>query len=70
VFQQTIDIPICTNYAPLLTDLFHMLMGETFFKNKNRKLTQTFILIAANIVILVIGKISISRMAMDLFPST
>ena len=46
VFQQMIGIPVDTNCAPLLADLFLRPYGEDFFqellKNKERKLAQTF----------------------------
>ena len=59
LFQQTIDIPKDTNCAPLLTDLFlHAYEADVLqrlFKNKDRKLAQTF-----NSVIICIASIQMS----------
>ncbi len=59
VFQQTIGIPMGTNSAPLLTDLFlHAYEADVLqklFKNKDRKLAQTF-----NSVIICIASIQMS----------
>ena len=45
-FQQTIDIQMCTNCAPLIADQFLQAYKEDFLqwllKNKDRKLVQTF----------------------------
>ena len=46
VFQQTIDIQMCANCAPLITDQFLQAYKEDvlqqLLKNKDRKLVQTF----------------------------
>jgi hypothetical protein len=47
VFQQTIGIPMDTNCAPLLTDLFLHAYDAEFLQGLSRILAQTFSILVA-----------------------